>query len=130
MASTSRIPTVFISSTAEDLQQYRAAARDGCGKARFFPEMQEYWVGREMYGSGRRIGMTKAKAESLAGARGTTLRGSCGRRSASGSDLSTGTMTSGFVAPGTFLSIESFSFSLSRRAAPGESFWKNPSGIK
>jgi len=54
MAGTSRIPTTFISSTAEDLQPYRAAARDGFGKARFLPEMQEYWVARDN-GTTRRL---------------------------------------------------------------------------
>jgi hypothetical protein len=41
------VPIVFLSSTAEDLQLYRAAARDGAAKARFLPEMQEYWVARD-----------------------------------------------------------------------------------
>jgi hypothetical protein len=35
-------PRVFISSTAEDLEDYRAAARDTALRTRFFPDMQEY----------------------------------------------------------------------------------------
>jgi formylglycine-generating enzyme required for sulfatase activity len=42
-------PTVFISSTAEDLKAtgYRAAARDAAIAAAFFPEMQEYWAAKD-----------------------------------------------------------------------------------
>jgi hypothetical protein len=36
-------PTVFISSTNEDLRIYRQAARDAALRAGFFPVMQEYW---------------------------------------------------------------------------------------
>ena len=36
-------PTVFISSTNEDLRIYRQAARDAALRAGFFPIMQEYW---------------------------------------------------------------------------------------
>ncbi len=38
-----RIPVVFISSTAEDLAQHRAAAKDAALAARFYPETFEYW---------------------------------------------------------------------------------------
>ncbi|UCE06799.1 MAG: SUMF1/EgtB/PvdO family nonheme iron enzyme, partial [bacterium] len=37
-------PIVFISSTAEDLTTYRQAARDVAIRARFLPEMQEYFA--------------------------------------------------------------------------------------
>jgi Domain of unknown function (DUF4062) len=40
-------PTVFISSTAEDLKRFRAAARDAALAARFLPEMQEYFAARD-----------------------------------------------------------------------------------
>ncbi|MBM4027214.1 MAG: DUF4062 domain-containing protein, partial [Planctomycetes bacterium] len=42
-------PTVFISSTAEDLKPtgYRAAARDAALAAGFYPEMQEYWAAKD-----------------------------------------------------------------------------------
>ncbi|MFL6464929.1 MAG: DUF4062 domain-containing protein [Bryobacteraceae bacterium] len=38
------IPTVFISSTAEDLKDYREVARDGAISAGFHPQMMEYSV--------------------------------------------------------------------------------------
>jgi len=38
-----KIPTVFISSTSEDLKLYRQAARDAAVSARFHPEMMEYF---------------------------------------------------------------------------------------
>jgi energy-coupling factor transporter ATP-binding protein EcfA2 len=38
------IPTVFISSTTEDLKPYRQAARDAAVSARFHPEMMEYFL--------------------------------------------------------------------------------------
>jgi hypothetical protein len=37
-------PSVFISSTSEDLRAYRAAARDAALRAGFFPVMMEYWT--------------------------------------------------------------------------------------
>lgn len=41
------VPTVFISSTVEDLAQYRAKARDAAIRTGFHPIMQEYFVARE-----------------------------------------------------------------------------------
>ncbi|HZT32158.1 MAG TPA: DUF4062 domain-containing protein, partial [Bryobacteraceae bacterium] len=41
------IPTVFISSTVEDLERFRAAARDAVVGARCLPDMQEYFVARD-----------------------------------------------------------------------------------
>lgn len=41
------IPIVFISSTVEDLQPYRATARDAALRAGFYPLMQEYFVARD-----------------------------------------------------------------------------------
>jgi hypothetical protein len=38
------VPTVFISSTSEDLKAYRAAARDAAISAGFHPEMMEYFA--------------------------------------------------------------------------------------
>jgi len=38
------IPTVFISSTSEDLKPYREAARDAAIKAGFLPRMMEYFT--------------------------------------------------------------------------------------
>ncbi len=40
-------PKVFISSTAEDLGDYRAAARDAALRAGCTPDMQEYWVAKD-----------------------------------------------------------------------------------
>ena len=37
-------PVVFISSTVEDLKPFRTAAREAATRARFLPEMQEYFV--------------------------------------------------------------------------------------
>ncbi|MDZ7261212.1 MAG: DUF4062 domain-containing protein, partial [candidate division KSB1 bacterium] len=37
-------PFVFISSTVEDLKPYRQAVRDAALRAKFFPEMQEYFA--------------------------------------------------------------------------------------
>jgi hypothetical protein len=39
-----QIPTVFVSSTSEDLKPYRQAARDAAVSARFHPEMMEYFL--------------------------------------------------------------------------------------
>ncbi|HLK63513.1 MAG TPA: DUF4062 domain-containing protein [Bryobacteraceae bacterium] len=44
MANSRDIPTVFISSTSEDLKPYRQAARDAAVSARFHPEMMEYFL--------------------------------------------------------------------------------------
>jgi hypothetical protein len=41
------IPVVFISSTAEDLGEYRRAAEAGAQSARFYPEMHDYWVAKD-----------------------------------------------------------------------------------
>ena len=41
------VPTVFISSTVEDLKPYRTAVRDAATAARFLPVMQEYFVARD-----------------------------------------------------------------------------------
>ncbi|MCP4043104.1 MAG: DUF4062 domain-containing protein, partial [Gammaproteobacteria bacterium] len=41
------VPRVFLSSTAEDLGDYRAAARDAVLRAGYMPDMQEYWVARD-----------------------------------------------------------------------------------
>ena len=38
------VPVVFISSTVEDLKPWRAAAREAAIRARFLPDMQEYFV--------------------------------------------------------------------------------------
>jgi formylglycine-generating enzyme required for sulfatase activity len=40
----SRVPVVFISSTEEDLREYRIAARDAALQAGFFPSMMEYFT--------------------------------------------------------------------------------------
>ncbi len=40
----SNVPIVFISSTAEDLRPYRAAARDAAVEAEFLPRMMEYFI--------------------------------------------------------------------------------------
>ena len=37
-------PVVFISSTTEDLRSYRQAAKEVAIRARFLPEMQEYFA--------------------------------------------------------------------------------------
>jgi formylglycine-generating enzyme required for sulfatase activity len=47
MSLTKRIPVVFISSTVEDLEPYRAQARDAAIRAGFYPVMQEYFVARD-----------------------------------------------------------------------------------
>ena len=39
-----KIPTVFISSTSEDLKPYREAAKEAAISAKFHPEMMEYFV--------------------------------------------------------------------------------------
>jgi hypothetical protein len=44
-----KIPTVFISSTSEDLKAYRQAARDAAVAARFHPEMMEYFPAGGQY---------------------------------------------------------------------------------
>ncbi|HEY6347066.1 MAG TPA: SUMF1/EgtB/PvdO family nonheme iron enzyme [Bryobacteraceae bacterium] len=41
------VPTVFVSSTAEDLKKFRAAARDAAVAAHFLPDMQEYFAARD-----------------------------------------------------------------------------------
>ena len=38
------MPTVFISSTSEDLKPYRDAARDAALRAGFYPDMMEYFI--------------------------------------------------------------------------------------
>ena len=38
------VPSVFISSTAEDLKAYRAAARDAALRGKFLPLLHEYWA--------------------------------------------------------------------------------------
>src|SRR5579885_90996 len=76
---------------------------------------------RGTYLNGWRTGTNRERRAAFAGAPGSSNRGSCGRRSASGTNLSTGTSISVFVAPGKFL--DSFFFFLSRRAAPGENFF-------
>ncbi len=44
-----KIPTVFISSTSEDLKPHRQAARDAAVSARFHPEMMEYFLADGRY---------------------------------------------------------------------------------
>jgi predicted NACHT family NTPase len=44
-----KIPTVFISSTSEDLKPFRQAARDAAVSARFHPEMMEYFAADGQY---------------------------------------------------------------------------------
>jgi hypothetical protein len=39
-----RVPSVFISSTSEDLKPYRQSARDAAISAHFYPEMMEYFT--------------------------------------------------------------------------------------
>jgi hypothetical protein len=39
--------SVFISSTAEDLESYRAAGRDAAPRGSFLPLLHEYWVARD-----------------------------------------------------------------------------------
>jgi formylglycine-generating enzyme required for sulfatase activity len=41
------IPNVFISSTAEDLKDYRAAARDAALRGNFLPQLHEYWAAHD-----------------------------------------------------------------------------------
>ena len=45
-ASRNTVPTVFISSTSEDLKSYRAAARDAANSGEFLPKMMEYFRSR------------------------------------------------------------------------------------
>lgn len=45
--SEAAMPVVFISSTVEDLKAFREAAEAGAQRARFFPEMQEYFVAKD-----------------------------------------------------------------------------------
>jgi hypothetical protein len=47
MTSLRSTPCVFISSTVEDLKDYRAAARDAALRAGFLPDLQEYWEAKD-----------------------------------------------------------------------------------